>query len=96
MASPKIVFLAAGLVLGVGGIAAAHHSTAAYDDEHPQTMEGTVKAVNWTNPGLRRSWPAVASHLSPHRLPGFITSHIAIYSPKLSEDPGTGEPRSPP
>jgi hypothetical protein len=52
MVSPKIVFLAAGLVLGFGGIAAAHHSTAAYDDEHPQTVEGTVKAVNWTNPHI--------------------------------------------
>jgi hypothetical protein len=56
MASPKIVFLAVsltlGLVPGFGGIAAAHHSTAAYDDEHPLTMEGTVKAVNWTNPHI--------------------------------------------
>jgi hypothetical protein len=54
--SPKIVPLAvslvAGLVLGLGGIAAAHHSNAAYDLDHPQTMEGTVKAVNWTNPHI--------------------------------------------
>ena len=54
--SPKIVPLAvslvAGLVLGLGGIAAAHHSNAAYDLAHPQTMEGTVKAVNWTNPHI--------------------------------------------
>jgi hypothetical protein len=58
--SPKIVplavslvaSLAASLVLGFGGIAAAHHSNAAYDLEHPQTMEGTVKAVNWTNPHI--------------------------------------------
>ena len=54
--SPKIVPLAgslvASLVLGFGGIAAAHHSNAAYDLEHPQTMEGTVKAVNWTNPHI--------------------------------------------
>jgi hypothetical protein len=54
--SPKIVPLAASLVvslvLGFGGIAAAHHSNAAYDLDHPQTMEGTVKAVNWTNPHI--------------------------------------------
>lgn len=50
--SPKVVLLAAGLVLGFGGIAAAHHSNAAYDGDHPQTMEGTVKQVNWTNPHI--------------------------------------------
>jgi hypothetical protein len=50
--SPKVVVLTAGLVLGFGGIAAAHHSNAAYDLDHPQTMEGTVKAVNWTNPHI--------------------------------------------
>src|ERR1035438_7159542 len=50
--SPKVVLLATSLVLGFGGIAAAHHSNAAYDLDHPQTMEGTVKAVNWTNPHI--------------------------------------------
>ena len=54
--SPKIVPLAVSLVVslvvGFGGIAAAHHSNAAYDLDHPQTMEGTVKAVNWTNPHI--------------------------------------------
>jgi hypothetical protein len=50
--SAKIVLLAGGLVLGFGGIAAAHHSNAAYDVDHPQTMEGTVKTVNWTNPHI--------------------------------------------
>jgi hypothetical protein len=50
--SPKVVLLAASLVVGFGGIAAAHHSNAAYDTDHPQTMEGTVKAVNWTNPHI--------------------------------------------
>jgi hypothetical protein len=29
-----------------------HHSNAAYDIEHLQTMEGTVKTVNWTNPHI--------------------------------------------
>src|SRR6266481_3913161 len=50
--SPKIVLLVAGLVLGFGGGAAAHHSNAAYDTDHPQTMEGTVRIVNWTNPHI--------------------------------------------
>jgi hypothetical protein len=52
MASPKIGFFALSLVLGFGDIAAAHHSNAAYDIDHPQTMEGTVKTVNWTNPHI--------------------------------------------
>ena len=30
--------------------ARAHHSSAAYDNEHPQTVEGTVRQVNWANP----------------------------------------------
>jgi hypothetical protein len=50
--SPKIVFLAVSLLLGFGGMAAAHHSNAAYDLDHPQTMEGVVKTVNWTNPHI--------------------------------------------
>ena len=50
--SPKVVLLAASLALGFGGIAAAHHSGAVYDMDHLQTMEGTVKAVNWTNPHI--------------------------------------------
>ena len=52
MLSPKIAVLAASLTLGLGGAAAAHHSGAAYDLEHPKTMEGTVKSVNWTNPHI--------------------------------------------
>jgi hypothetical protein len=52
LATSLVVSLAASLVFGFGGIAAAHHSNAAYDLEHPQTMEGTVKAVNWTNPHI--------------------------------------------
>jgi hypothetical protein len=50
--SPKAVLLAACLLLGFGGFAAAHHSNAAYDADHPQTMEGIVKQVNWTNPHI--------------------------------------------
>ena len=50
--SPRTVFLAMGLILGCGVVAAAHHSNAAYDLDHPQTVEGTVKTVNWTNPHI--------------------------------------------
>jgi hypothetical protein len=50
--SPRKAFLAATLVLGFAGTAAAHHSNAAYDLDHPKTMEGTVKTVNWTNPHI--------------------------------------------
>jgi hypothetical protein len=50
--SRKIVLLVASLVLGFGRGAAAHHSSAAYDSDHLQTMEGTVKTVNWTNPHI--------------------------------------------
>ena len=50
--SPKAMFLAACLTLGLVGVAAAHHSNAAYDSDHPQTVQGTVKQVNWTNPHI--------------------------------------------
>ena len=47
-----IALIAAGLVFGLSGIAAAHHSGAAYDRDHLRTTEGTVKTVNWTNPHI--------------------------------------------
>jgi hypothetical protein len=50
--SPRKAFLAASLMLGFTGMAAAHHSNAAYDLDHPQTIQGTVKTVNWTNPHI--------------------------------------------
>ena len=52
MVSPKIVLIAAGLAVSLIGVAAAHHSGAAYDMDHPKAMEGTVKTVNWTNPHI--------------------------------------------
>jgi len=52
MPSSRIALLAAALSLGLAGGAFAHHSNAAYDTDHPQTMEGTVKTVNWTNPHI--------------------------------------------
>jgi hypothetical protein len=48
----KITVVAAALSLLLAASAAAHHSGAAYDHEHPQTLEGTVKTVNWTNPHI--------------------------------------------
>ena len=50
--SPRSAFLAAVLILSFGGMAAAHHSNAAYDLDNPKTMEGTVRTVNWTNPHI--------------------------------------------
>ena len=52
MVLPKIVVVAAGLAVSLIGVAAAHHSGAAYDMDHPKTIEGTVKTVNWTNPHI--------------------------------------------
>jgi hypothetical protein len=48
----KIAFMAAGLTVALGGMAAAHHSGAAYDMDHLKTIQGTVKTVNWTNPHI--------------------------------------------
>lgn len=48
----RIAFIAAALGSGIAGQADAHHSSAAYDADHPVTMEGTVKSVNWTNPHI--------------------------------------------
>lgn len=50
--SPKALLVVATLVMGFVGTAAAHHSGAAYDIEHIQTLQGTVKQVNWTNPHI--------------------------------------------
>lgn len=40
------------MTFGLGGIAVAHHSGAAYDMAHLRTTQGTVKTVNWTNPHI--------------------------------------------
>ena len=52
MVSRSVALIAAGLIVSFGGIAAAHHSGAAYDMQHLRTTEGTVKTVNWTNPHI--------------------------------------------
>jgi DNA/RNA endonuclease YhcR with UshA esterase domain len=38
------------LILAAVPAAQAHHSTAMYDMEHPTTIKGVVKNVEWTNP----------------------------------------------
>jgi len=40
------------LFFGADNLAHAHHSNAAYDLDHLQTMGGTVKSVNWSNPHI--------------------------------------------
>ncbi|MDR3467232.1 MAG: DUF6152 family protein [Xanthobacteraceae bacterium] len=52
MVSPRTFLFAAGLSLTLSVGVSAHHSNAAYDTDHPLTMEGTVKTVNWTNPHI--------------------------------------------
>ena len=52
MVSRIIAFIAVGLIVSFGSIAAAHHSGAAYDMQHLRSTEGTVKTVNWTNPHI--------------------------------------------
>jgi Family of unknown function (DUF6152) len=76
----RIAFLAATLMLGFAGMAAAHHSNAAYDTDHPQTMQGTVKTVNWTNPHITfvieadaRNGEAAASWVFEVSSPGVLT-----------------------
>jgi hypothetical protein len=67
-------------MLGFTGTAAAHHSNAAYDLDHPQTMQGTVKTVNWTNPHITfvieadaRNGEAAASWVFEVSSPGVLT-----------------------
>jgi hypothetical protein len=49
---PKAALLATCLLMGFGSIAAAHHSAAAYDFDNSQTVQGTLKQDNWTNPHI--------------------------------------------
>ena len=76
----RLAFLVVILMLGFSGIAAAHHSNAAYDLEHPQTMQGTVKTVNWTNPHITfvievdaKNGEAAASWVFEVSSPGVLT-----------------------
>jgi Family of unknown function (DUF6152) len=78
MASPKIAFLAASLLVSLGGIAAAHHSGAAYDMEHPRDLEGTVKTVNWTNPHITFVIEADAKDGEPPKMLVFEVSSPGV------------------
>lgn len=40
-------------VLMISLPAPAHHGTAAYDEEHPVTLSGTVTEFNWANPHVQ-------------------------------------------
>ena len=44
---------AAGVMAAVAASAAAHHSFAMFDPQHPVTLEGTVESWEFTNP---HSW----------------------------------------
>ena len=75
-----MAFVVATLMLGLAGMAAAHHSNAAYDLDHPKTMEGTVKTVNWTNPHITfvieadaRNGEAATSWVFEVSSPGVLT-----------------------
>jgi len=46
----KKMVLAAILTIMAAGSASAHHSFAAFDTTTEQTITGTVKQVDWTNP----------------------------------------------
>ena len=58
MIAPVRFLVFVGLVL-TSAAALAHHSNAAYDLEHLQTMEGTVKTVNWSSMPSAISWTLV-------------------------------------
>jgi hypothetical protein len=45
-----MIVLAAGAGALLGGAAAAHHSFAMFDNTKEQTLVGTVKEFQWTNP----------------------------------------------
>ena len=85
---PKIVFVAAGLMLGFGGVAAAHHSNAAYDLEHPRTVDGTVKTVNWTNPHITFVVEIDAKNAEPAATPA-TASATASPGTSPATSPGT-------
>lgn len=41
-----------GTLSGVGAVALAHHSVAAFDMQKTVTIEGTVEKLDWTNPHM--------------------------------------------
>ncbi|SDN10972.1 DUF6152 family protein [Afipia sp. GAS231] len=78
--SLKAPLLAVCLALSSTGLSMAHHSNAAYDSDHPQTVEGTVKQVNWTNPHITfvvetdaKEGPQVGTWVFEVSSPGVLT-----------------------
>lgn len=47
-----LTLFAATLVITTAGLAAAHHSFAAFNMTEEKTVTGTVKQVEWTNPHI--------------------------------------------
>jgi hypothetical protein len=74
----RSTFFAAGLSLGLTTLAAAHHSNAAYDSDHPMTLEGTVKSINWTNPHITFIIEKDVKHGEPASTWIFETSSPAV------------------
>jgi hypothetical protein len=91
-ASSRILSIAVAFIFSLCGLAAAHHSGAAYDLEHPKTMTGTVKTVNWTNPHITFIIEADAKDGEPAITWIFETSSPSVLSrwgwTKRSVQPG--------
>jgi len=49
----RLIGLGLSLVFGASLPAAAHHSLAPYNRSTERSIEGTVKAVDWSNPHVR-------------------------------------------
>lgn len=48
----RVALMAAAVSVVLSGVAFAHHSFAAFDMSKQQTVTGTVKKVDWTNPHI--------------------------------------------
>ena len=52
--NPKVVALAAALLLAAPAVAGAHHGfSSEYDENKPVTLTGVVSKIEWTNPHAR-------------------------------------------
>jgi hypothetical protein len=64
-------------LLIVSGSAQAHHSLAMFDRTTPQTLEGTVKDFEWTNPHCRL-WMMVQDKTGEAQLWGIEGSAVSM------------------